>query len=255
MTVPFVLNVGGVWIPLTGVARETPRPRERGESVWLSGSGRRRIQFAARSSRTWTLAYTFKDPSAVAWLAEAAAGNAGPVWLLDRAAAQVNMLDPKTTQGRFNGQPMIPTALGIPVQALDSVDDYAFIRKVRGGQTYHLSGWTSHAGPAYLGAMRIECPGLPDTHAEVLVDEATAPGPWSSSIEAPADGDLSFVVSIPGVTTRLRLTEGSVDTMDWYPGQNTPCRVAVSDPDDVLSLYREDRPPMSSYAVTLREVG
>jgi hypothetical protein len=253
MDVPFVLGLGNVWIPLTGVQREVPRTRDRGKSEWFSMSNRRRMQFSARSARTWKLSYDFKDPSAVKWLAEAAAGQAGPVWLLDRAAAQLNMLDPKDTAGRFSGQPSIDAGPGIPSQTFPGTAD-AFSHRVRGGQTYHLTGWTNAVPDALLGFLRLEVPGQ-----DASIVEIKAPGSgvrmWSASIESPVDGVLFFYVVLGGATTRLRLTEGSVDEMDFYPGQNTPCRVAVSDPDEVLSLYREGHAPRSSYTVELYEVG
>lgn len=267
MSVPFFLNVGGVWIPLTGVARDTARTRDRGRSEWISSGGRRRVQFGPRVARSWALTYSFKDPVHVKWLAEAAGGQAGPVWLLDRAAAQLNMLDPDSTAGRFNGQPSIPTENGIMSRTFEEPDQsvdltpFIFSRKVRAGQWYHLSGWTSISDEHLsglggdLGVIFIDDGVQYSILAELDVPAGTGSRPWSVTLRAPYDGDMGFTVRTAGVTTRLRLTEGSVDSMGFYPGQNTPCQVAVSDPDDVLHLYREDRPALASYTVELLEVG
>lgn len=248
MSVPFILNVGGVWIPLHGVQRDTPRTRTRARSDFLSLGGRRYVQFGDRASRTWKLDYAAKDPAAVKWLAEAAAGRAGVVWLLDRAAAQVNMLDPNTTAGRYNAQPSIATELGIPSQTFAA--GRVFSRRVRAGQTYHLSGWTSVAAGDQIGVL-----GFDGGTTLVLAPGGAGSRLWSTSFAPQADGIVTFDTAVAGKTTRLRLTEGSVDEMGFYPGQDTPCQVAVSDPDDVLSLYRPDRPSMANYSVELTEVG
>lgn len=249
MSTPFYLNLGGIWIPLTGVQREVPVSVERGSSAWVSSGGRRRIQSAARAVRTWALSYAFADPSAVAWLAEAANGDAGPVWLLDRMAAQANMLDPQQTMGRFNGQPTINAALGVPAQTFGT--GVACTRLVRQGQWYHLSGWTTATAGATLGVLTVGA----EAPVNVLAPTGTGPRFWSVAFKPAADSTMSFSVSIAAKTTRLRLTESSVDQFDWIPGQNTPCRVSVSDPDGNLSLYREGSPPRGTYTVTVAQVG
>jgi len=195
------------------------------------------------------LSYAFKDPSAVAWLQHAANGHATAVWLLDRMAAQANMLDPNTTIGRFNGQPTILTALGVPMQTFGV--ELAFTRKVRAGQWYHLSGWTTVAAGLQLGLLTVGA----EAPVPVLAPTGAGARRWSAAFNPAADSIVTFDVTTAAKTTALRLTESSVDDYEWIPGRNTPCRVAVTDPDGVLSLYNPSRPPRESYSVQLLEVG
>lgn len=249
MTSPFMLNVDGIWIPLQGVSREVGRAVERGSSSWVSSGGRRRTQRAARPARTWTLSYAFKDPSSVAWLQHAANGHADAVWLLDRMAAQANMLDPDKTIGRFNGQPTIAAALGVPMRTFGT--GVACTRLVRAGQWYHLSGWTTVTDGATLGVLTVGA----EAPVNVLAPTGAGPRQWSTAFLPAADSTVSFSISVAAKTTALRLTESSVDQYDWIPGSNTPCRVSVADPDGTLSLYDPTKPPREYYAVVLQEVG
>lgn len=248
MSSPFLLNVDGIWIPLTGVQREATRTVERGSSAWISSGGRRRMQFAARPTRTWALSYNLRDPSAVAWLQHAANGHADEVWLLDRMAAQANMLDPDDTIGRFNGQPIIAGPLGVPMRAFAIAD--GFVRKIRAGQWYHLSYTTTAAAAAVIGAYDIGAGPV-----NIVAPSGAGSRRGSTAFLADDDVDLEVAWSIAAKVTAARLTEGSVDQFDWAPGRNTPCRVAVSDPDGALSLFRTSSAPLESYAVTIWQVG
>lgn len=249
MTSPFMLNVGGVWIPLTGVQRGVTRKADRPMSQFLTLGGTRYVQLGARAPRTWSLTYSAKDQSALAWLAYAANGLAGDVWLLDRMAAQVNMLTPLTTYGLDSAQPTLAGPDGVAMRTFAAVD--AFTRLVREGQWYHLSGWTTATAGATLGVLTVGA----ETPVNVLAPAGSGARRWSVAFMPDADCEVEFAVSIAAKTTALRLTESSVDSTPWLDGMDTPCKVAVTDPDASLLLYREGSPPMSDYTVTVLEVG
>ncbi|VXB81769.1 hypothetical protein [Aeromicrobium sp. 9AM] len=249
MVAAFMLSVGDIWIPLTGVQRGATRASDRATGSFVTLGGTRYVQRARRAPRTWSLAYAAKDPQAIAWLAHAANGDAGEVWLLDRMAAQANMLDPRTTAGRLNGQPSIATALGVPMQTFGV--ETAFTRRVRAGQWYHLSGWTTRGSGAEIGTLTVGA----ETPVSVIAPTGSGARRWSVAFNPDADATVTFAITSAAKTTALRLTESSVDQYEWIPGHNTPCRVSVSDPDGVLSLYRPGSPPLSDYTVTLQEVG
>lgn len=249
MPTPFILNIGGANIPLAGVSLGPTRKADRPSSDLITLGGTRYMRFAQRAPRTWALAYAGKDPSAVAWLRYAANGEAGTVWLLDRAAARANMLDPRTTYGLDAAQPTIVGPAGVPMRTFGAIP--VFTRMVRQDLWYHLSGWTTRTAATQLGVLTV------GAEAPVSVVAPTGAGPrrWSIAFKPVADSTVSFNVTTAAVTTALRLTESSVDSFPWIDGMNTPCKVAISDPDETLSLFQEDRPPVSDYTVTVWEVG
>lgn len=69
------------------------------------------------------------------------------------------------------------------------------------------------------------------------------------------DGTVTVIPTVAGVTSALRLTEGSVDQLGFVPGMKAVCQVSVSDPQQTLNMVFADRLPLSDYSVVLREVG
>lgn len=250
MSSPFYLNVGGVWVPLVGVQRGPTRQSDRPSNTMTTLGGTRFMQLAQRAPRTWSLSYVAKDPSAVSWLAYAANGLAGDVWLLDRMAAQGNMLDPLTTYGLVGTQPTLAGPDGVPLRTFPA--GVACTRLVRKDQWYRLSGWTSATVGATLGVLTVGA----ESPVNVTAPSGGTVGRWSIPFKPVADSTVSFSISIAGKTTALRLTESSSDSdLSWIDGLNTPCKVAVSDPNPILNVYREDVVPISDYTLTVWEVG
>ena len=245
--IPFWLGVGGTWVPLehvsVGAAVEATRPSS--ESVSLGGVVRR--QSARAAARSWSLDFKVKTSEFVRYLALAAQGLVGDVFLYDAAAAQVNMLDPRDCVGRDVSQPTILVGL-VPLRTFAA--GYTLTTKLRAGVQYHLSGTTSHTAAATLGTYNIGAGAV-----NIVAPAGTGPRRWSTSFMPLTAATVTIILTVAGVVTALRLTEGSVDSLGFLPGQKAVCQVSVSDPQQVLNMVFSDRLPLSDWSVTLREVG
>ncbi len=245
----FYVQIGGVWAPLedpqSGVELSVDRP----SSSFISSGGKAYVQSALRSNRTWRFRYTHDSADLVRWLTAAAQGLLGPVYLLDVAAAQMNMLDPLTTVGRDTTQPTI-TVDGIPLRTFGIVTG-VFTRMIRNAVPYRLTGWTTQTAASSLGTYVVNG-GAPTT---INAPAGTGSRQWTVTFTPGADGTVVFNTTVAGKVTALRLTQDTADTATWVPGENTPCQVSIVDPQRTLQMLQSGLLPQSDYTVTLREVG
>lgn len=244
---PFYLQIGGVWVHLDGVSPVVPITSDRPSSEFVSLGGVRRTQRAASAPRTWAIGAEEVDAEFVRWLSLAASGLAGDVWLYDQAAAQANMLNPLDTIGRDTAQPLV-TVDSVPLRSFAA--SYTLTRKVRQGVMYWLGGWSTQTAAATLGTYNLGAGAV-----NIGAPAGTGSRRFSTSFTPAADATVTIIITVAAKTSGLRLTEGSVDSLGFLPGENTPCQVSVSDPDRSLSMVYTDRLPQSDYSVVLREVG
>ena len=244
---PYWLGLGGVWVNLDGIDPGIKYAANRPSSEAIYLGGKRRRQRAARAARTWELQLATHTEDSIQFLAYAASGLAGEVWLYDQAAAQINMLDPRDCVGRDATQPTVLVGI-VPMPTF--ADGYAITRKLREGVAYWLGGWSSHTAAAEVATYDIG-----DGPVSVIMPAGTGPRAFSTSFTPDADVDLELVVTEPGVTSGLRLTEGGTDQFSFALGKNTPCRVSIDDPTEVLQWVLEDGRPLSDFTVTIAEVG
>lgn len=127
----------------------------------------------------------------------------------------------------------------------------AFTHRVRGNIAHRLSAYTDVASGAAAFSY--------DAGAGATVVNAptgSGPRPVIVDFTPPTDGVLT--VSVPSATagkvSGFRLTEGA-PLGPWVPGQKTPCRVSIPDPEQTLNYLLNGQQGRSDYRVTLREVG
>lgn len=247
---PFYMLMNGNWIHLEGATPGVPVEVSRPSSSTTSLGGVVRTQRAPKSSRSWALGFMFEDAATMRWLNHAASGMAGDVWLLDRAAAQVNMLDPRDCIGQDATLPLIDVE-GSQLYALPHL--YKFTVKCRAGVTYWFGGTTTFAAAATIAAYQIN----DEASVPVVASPGTGARAFSTSFTPDVDADVLIQMSLVSSagSTALRLTEGAVDDVGFIPGQKAPCQVSVSDPQYTMNFAYDDALALSDYTVTLTEVG
>ena len=245
---PFYLQIGGVWVLADGVRPAVSITMDRPGSMTKSLGGVVRTQVAPRSSRTWEMFAEEEDAEFIRYLALAAQGLVGDVFLYDAAAAQVNMLDPRDCIGRDLSQPTIVVNGLVPLRTFTA--GYTLTMKLRAGIQYHLSGTTSDAEANFIGFYEADAGAV-----AIVAPAGTGPRRWSTSFMPSTDTTVTVTILVAGVTSALRLTEGSVDTIGFVPGQKAVCQISVGDPQQVLNMVSADRLPLSDWSVNLIEVG
>lgn len=245
----FYLGIADEWIALPDVVGGIPFTRNRPSKTFQSLGGNFYNQRAAKAPGQWVLSHQYADAATVRWLQHAASGLAGEVWLYDVTQAQTNMLDPRDVVGRVAGAPTLDVE-GVPFPALATGD--TFTRRLRAGVGYWFGGYTSAAS-----GVTIMTYDLGSGPVDVVAPTDTGSRPFSTTFTPSDDVTVTFVVASGGggKVTVLRLTEGSVDTVGFMPGENTPCRVSVADPSRTLNYAYADKPAEADYTVTLNEVG
>lgn len=246
---PFYMLVGGLWVHLEGAKPGAAVAASRASLSFASSGGTVAVQRAQRSNRSWSIDFQLADPETVRWLALAASGLAGPVYLYDVSLAQTNMLDPRDVVGRVSGAATIRVE-GVLLPTFAS--GYTLTRQLRAGISYWLGGYTSASAATNVLSYDIGAGAV-----NVAAPTGTGSRAFSATFIPGADVTVTIAVLAGGAAkvTALRLTEGSVDSAGFMPGQNTPCQVSVSDPQEVRQFAFSDRPGMSDYSVTMQEVG
>ena len=247
MNAPYYLLIGGTWVRINGVQRGVSKKSDRPSSQTVSLGGVRRRQQAKRAPRTWSLTFAYKSPEVVQWLAVAAQGLVGDVYLYDTSAAQINMLDPLDTVG---ADPNQPTVAVNTVQLRTFAAGYTLSMKLRAGIQYHLSGTTSDVAGSLIAFYD-----LPAGSVGIYAPVGTGARRWSTSFMPSTDTAVTIIIIIDGVTSGLRLTEGSLDMLGFLPGQKAVCQISVDDPDSVLDLFLDTQLSLSTHTVNLLEVG
>lgn len=245
---PYYLQLGGVWVQLDGIDPGVSYTSERPSSETVSVGGVRRTQVAGKAPRTWGWSMGNDVDQAPMYLTLAAQGRIGDVYLYDAAAAQVNMLAPSDCDGEDTTQPTIIVNSLIPMRTFAA--GYTLTMSLRGAVTYHLSGTTSHTAAATLGTYNIGAGAV-----NIVAPAGTGARRWTTSFTPAAAATVTVIMTVAGVTSALRLTEGNVDSLGFVPGMKAVCQVSVSDPQQTLSMVFTTRLPLSDYAVVLREVG
>lgn len=173
----YLLNIAGKWLELpelqAGHKIVTVRPSS--ESVSLGGVVR--TQRARSAARSWGFDFVQESPEAVRWLTLAAQGLVGDVFLYDRAAAQVNMFDPRDCIGRDVLQPTILVNGLVPMRTFAA--GYTLAMSLRAGVQYHLSGTTSHTAGATIGTYNIGAGAV-----NIVAPAGTGARRWSTSFTA-----------------------------------------------------------------------
>ena len=247
MNAPYYLLIGGTWVRINGVQRGVSRKSDRPSSQTISLDGVRRRQQAKRSPRTWSLTFAYKSPEVVQWLAVAASGVAGDVYLYDTSAAQINMLDPLDTVG---ADPTQPTVAVNTVQLRTFAAGYTLTTRVRAGIAYHLQGVTTGTAASTLGTYNLGAGAV-----NIIAPAGTGARGFSATFTPLTDAIVTVIIVVAGVTSGLRLTEGSLDMLGFLPGQKAVCQISVDDPDSVLDLLLDTQLSLSTHTVNLLEVG
>jgi hypothetical protein len=250
MTLPtaFHLLIGDVWVALEDVDADIPVESSRPTSEFVSSDGTRFVRRAKRLARSWRLSYSLSDESYGRWLKYASSGDAGEVWLLDTAAAQVNMLDPRMTKGSLAAATLIAVDGGPKLKAFAAGDTYT--RKVRAGVTYYLSYTTTHTAATTIGTYNAGAGSV-----NITSPAGSGARRGVTSFTPAADADVTITWTVANKTTAARLTEGDVDDGGFLEGRNTPCRVSVSDPSVSMDQAFDDRLARTDTTYLLREVG
>lgn len=134
---------------------------------------------------------------------------------------------------------------------LVTVPNRNFAALVRAEQLYTLSAFTSAAAGAVVATIT-----HPSGSLNLVAPSGTGDRRAVATFTPAADGAVAGIVS-GALTSRvsgLRLTEGA-SLGGWLPGQKTPVKVAVSDPEQTLNYLLAGEQGRSDYRVTLREVG
>jgi hypothetical protein len=247
VTASFAIRIGTKWFPIDEVDLGATVRSNRPASEMVTLGGTRYAQRAPRAPRSWEWNLGATSSESVRWLRLAAQGLVGEVWLYDLTLAQANMLDPRDVLGTDLGQPSIAVEA---VQLGTFAAGHTITRLLRAGTPYTLSGWTSHTAGTTIATYSIGA-------GAVNIPAPTGAGSryWSVTFAPATDVSASLVVTVAGKTSGLRLTEGRVDTIQFMPGENTPCRVSVTDPNQALTLLFTSRLPLLDQTITLLEVG
>lgn len=140
--------------------------------------------------------------------------------------------------------------------ALPAPTNPTFSATMRGGQAYTLTGFTDAASGAQILTYTYRTLGGLLLSAAVNAPAGTGPRPFTGGFTPAADTIFAGVVtaSTAGKVAGLRLVEGAA-TGVWVPGQKTPCRVSVVDPEQTLNFLLDGQQGRSDYRITVKEVG
>jgi hypothetical protein len=242
---PYWLQVGGKWVQLEGIAPEVSVGISR-PTVTLTTLGNTvYVQQAIRANRVWSVSFSQADAEAGKWL-DYAATNPGAVYLLDRNAAQQNMLDPRETKGSSATTVVVDNGPSMPA----FLTTEGFVQKVRGNVPLLLSYTTSRAAGGNVGTYDL---GSGPVTFNAPAGSGARRG--SVAITPAADGNLTVAWTQASVTTAARLTEGSVDGFGFIEGRTTPCQVMVSDVSANYLRASSTTSPIADQAYTFQEVG
>lgn len=135
--------------------------------------------------------------------------------------------------------------------ALPTPENPTFSAVVRGDHVYRLTGFTDVAAGAPILTYNVGAGA-----ATVNAPAGVGSRPFTATFTPAADAALAGVVtaSTTGKVAGLRLVEGDA-TSAWVPGQKSPCRVSISDPDQTLNFLDDGEQGRSDYRVTIQEVG
>lgn len=241
----FHLLIRDTWIELPDVQAGVAKSLSRASSSMETVGGFRYEQHAPKANASWVVDTGLRDAEVSRWLTYAATGRAGAVWLYDVQAAQANMLGEAQTQG---SSATLVTVEGVPMPAFGS--GVSSTRKVRTGVAYSLSYSTTHTAAATIGTYDVGAGAV-----DIVAPAGTGSRRGSTAFVPAADGECEIVWTVADVTSGARLSEGSVSDSSFLPGENTPCRVVVSDRSQRIDFVYSDRLSRSTASFEIREVG
>lgn len=241
---PFLLGPLGAAVELDTVP-EASVSSARATSDLVTMSGARYVQRSRFAPREWSLTLSpWSDPRVVRVVQAAAQGVLGDVWLWDLAACRVNMLSPHVAAGRggvpllVDGVPLFPVSGGqhVPVRAFTSVT---------------VSFWTDEAE----GTPVLSWAWGAGADTSVVAPDGAGPRRGAVTLTPTVDTYLVLEVEDGAAVTGLRVFEGQDDFTGWLPGQGSPCRVVVVDPEQTMHRFPVGGHGLSDWTVTVREVG
>ncbi|MCR6706545.1 MAG: hypothetical protein NVV66_18280 [Cellulomonas sp.] len=249
----------GGMVELDGVQAAVPVSQARPTREVVSLAGSRFVQRARRGPREWALTFApWGAPGLIAVLQAAAQGIVnGDVWFLDEAAARVNMLPPEFTAPRTMSSTAgsIDSLTGLPSLA-NVTTGQVVVMPLRGGVNYRLTGITTSTSGTTIGTTKLGA-----ASAVNVVAPAGSGARWWSTTLAPGSAtELTVTISVSTVRN-LRLVQAVTGTTYadaatvWLPGQGTPCKVQVVDPERTLQQILTSGHGRQDATVTLREVG
>ncbi|KMM44855.1 hypothetical protein CWIS_13555 [Cellulomonas sp. A375-1] len=215
----------------------------------------RKVQRAARSLRSWSLAFSpWTEPDTVALLEAAAQGILADLWLYDIAAAQANMLPPEYTCGAGAA-----VAVGSPYGTLKAHTGSRVVTvPVRPSTTYRFSSvCATTSGSTTLISVAFRTAAGVATGSGVTVSTSAQSATVTTSSTA-AYAILTISSTLPHAGTRMaQATSGTTfaDAGGFLPGQGSPTRVSITDPERVLQHLRAGAHGRSAYTFTALEVG
>lgn len=244
----FLFGALGAMTELSGVRPDVGVEVERGGSEFVSSGGVRYVQRARYAPRRWSLDWQWEGADVVRHLRAASQGLLGACWLYDVAAARENMVAAHLTAGTGAKVDVDGLALGSVVQG------HTVSVPILANRMYTVSVWSAAAAGANVAHYTL------GSWQSWFV---TAP-PGTGSRQAVAvltpTADAVLTLYVPGVAgvpetgvSGIRVHEGSPDGT-WHPGNGTPCKVSVNDPNRTLQLVTANE-SRSAYNVTLSEVG
>jgi hypothetical protein len=223
-----------------------------------AGDGAGRAITAHAVSNAWMEAGTTWANAPAAGSAIGGATESAGAWAIDLAGAEAFRgtdlsVRLKVTSGLATFATRGSTRESGPKLALTysvTAADHAFSSAIRGGHEYWLSVFTdADAGDVVVTFNDGSGP------TDLRAPSGTGPRQASTQFRAPADGVLTGIVhgDAGALVAGLRLTEGP-GSHGWLPGHHTPCRAAVIDPEQTLSMLLDHEQGRSSYAVAIKEV-
>lgn len=243
----FYLNIRDEWVPLPDVDADVTKRLDRPRSSFISLGNVVYEQLARKANAAWDVAYSGDSADAGRLLQYVATGKAGPVWLYDVQAAQANMLDENSTEGALSTATLV-LADGVPMRAFAAGDTTT--RMLRAGVAYHLSYTTTHTAATTIGTYDLGAGPV-----NIVSPAGTGARRGSVAFVPGTDTEVEIVWTVADKTTAAMLREGSVSDSPFLSGENTPCRVAVSDRQQRLNEAFEDRLSRSDTTFQIREVG
>lgn len=246
-------------VELDGVQAAVAVTQERPTRDLMSLAGSRFVQQARRAPRQWSLSFTpWGAPQLVALVQLAAQGLInGDVWFLDEAAARVNMLPPEFTAARTVASTAgsVDSLTGLPSLA-NVTTGQVVVMPLRGGVNYRLTGITTSTSGTTIGTTKLGA-----ASAVNIVAPAGSGARWWSTTLAPGSAtELTVTISVSTVRS-LRLVQAVTGTTfadaatTWLPGQGTPCKVQIVDPDRTLQQILSTGHARQDASVVVREVG
>ena len=256
MSAPVLLGVLGALQPVVALQAGTLSVSgQRASREIVTMGSVRKIQRASRFLRTWTLAFNpWTEPETVALLEAAAQGILADLWLYDIAAAQTNMFPPEYTCGAGAA-----VSIGSPYGTLKAHTGTRVVTvPVRPSTTYRFSSiCATTTGSTTLLSVAFRTAAGATTGSGVTLT-ASAQSATATTSSTAAYAVLTISSTLPHAGTRMaQAASGTTfaDTGGFLPGQATPTRVSVTDPERVLQFLRAGAHGRSSYTFTALEVG